>query len=236
MTDVTDLGEIVVTGQRRQPNGGFPVAGGGGGGGGGDTGAPQQNEVSPNDPLPPETFNPCANVATALPWNADAAAARAVPAYLAAAASLGFADAPNGSPRLSNREFARGLSRGPNGTVNGGAISWGPPIPPGETGTVDVDVTGIDAFNYLGDAHSHPGGNPLPSVGDWAGFMSNNRAARTAGRTSEYFYTYIFAVNSDGVTGTTYVYRDGPRAANSADPPKPTTVGAEVNPDAQPCP
>lgn len=235
MPDVTDLGEIVVTGQRRQPSGQFPSAGGGGGGGG-DTGTPQQNEVSPNDPPPPEPFNPCANVSTALPWNADAAGVASVADFLGAAATLGFADAPNGTPQLSNREFGRGLARGPNGSVIGNAVSWGPPIPPGGVGGMTVDFTGIDVLDYLGDSHSHPNGNRLPSIEDWDGFMRNNRAARNAGRTNEYYYMYVFAVNADGRSGTSHVYRDGPRSANSADPARPTVEGPEVNPNAQPCP
>lgn len=240
MTDTgppTNLGTITVVGQRRQPDGSFPrPAGGGTGGGSGSGSGVQQTEVSPEDPNPPSTgFDPCANPETALPWNADAAGAGSPGQFRIAAGQLGFADAPNGTPTLSNREFGRGLARGPNGAVVGNAVSWGPPIPPGGVGGMTVDFTGISYTDYIGDAHSHPNGNPLPSQSDWDGFMFNNNQARLAGRTGETFYMYVFAVNPDGITGTSYVYQDGPRAANSPDPPRPTTIGPEVNPNAQPC-
>ncbi|WP_298748207.1 hypothetical protein [uncultured Brevundimonas sp.] len=64
MTDT--LPDVYVVGQRRQPGGSFPT----GGGGSGDDGGIQQNEVSddPNSPSP--GFDPCADPATALDWNA----------------------------------------------------------------------------------------------------------------------------------------------------------------------
>lgn len=224
-------------GQRRIPGGTFPP--GGGGGIPGDDGGVHQDEVDPDGSGGDgPQINPCLDPATALPWNADAEGAAAVAAFLQAASNLGFADAPNGTPSLGNREFGRGLARGPNNTVWGNAVSWGvPPVPPSTTSSMTVDFTGISFYDYLGDVHSHPNGNPLPGQEDWDGFMSNNEAARAqAGRTSETFYLYIVTVDQNGNPSGIYVYQDGPRAAGSADPARPTAVGPELNPDAQPCP
>lgn len=94
---------------------------------------------------------------------------------------------------------------------------------------------GVTTLNYQGDVHSHPNGNPLPSQADWVGFMATNNDARKAGRTNETFFMYVIAIDQNGGPPKIYVYQDGPRAANSAVPPRPTEVGPEVNPDAQPC-
>jgi hypothetical protein len=99
-----------------------------------------------------------------------------------------------------------------------------------------IDMDGISYWDYIGDAHSHPGGTGVPSQADWDGFIfNNNEARRLAGRTSETFYMYITAVDQNGLPDKTYVYQDGPRAFGSDDPVRPTQAGEEVNPDAQPC-
>lgn len=99
-----------------------------------------------------------------------------------------------------------------------------------------LDLTGVTNMNYLGDAHSHPFGNGLPSVDDWTNFMFNNNQARLGGRVNETFFMYINAVDQiTGQPGPTYVYEDGPRAAGSPDPARPSTLGEEVNPDGQKC-
>jgi proteasome lid subunit RPN8/RPN11 len=99
-----------------------------------------------------------------------------------------------------------------------------------------LDMTGISALDYIGDVHSHPNGNPLPSQADWDGFLNNNQQARNAGRTQDTFYMYIITVDSSGNPTGIRVYQDGPRSANSPNPDRPTSTGPEVNPDAQPCP
>ena len=233
MPEETPVDEIVVVGQRRRPGGTFPVRGGGGPG---EPGGDQQIEVTddPGQPTPPP--DPCADPETALPWNADAEAAASVADFLAKAALLGGADAPNGTPRLSNREFGRGLFRGAGSSVEGNAVTAGNPIPPGSTvATITINMDGITNQNYIGDVHSHPFGTSLPSQADWDSFMGYNHAARLAGRTNETFYLYIVTVDQNGNPSTIYVYQDGPRSANSADPARPTEQGPEVNPDAQPC-
>lgn len=237
MTDTHELDEVVVTGQRRRPNGTFPS---GPGGGGNEPGGVDQWELDEEgDPPPPpegEGSHPCDDPETALPWNADAAAAAAIAAFRQAAAGLGEADAPGGIPNLGRREFGRGLARGSGASVWGNAVSWG--NPPGTDGvsSMTLDMTGISTLAYIGDVHSHPNGNPLPSQADWDGFMNSNQQARNAGRTQETFYLYIITVDSSGNPSSVRVYQDGARSANSPNPSRPTSTGPEVNPDAQPCP
>lgn len=181
---------------------------------------------------------PCQILAFRSKWNADAAAAGAVPDFLDAAESIGFADAPGGIPNLLNREFGSSLYRGPQRTIVTGVVSWGSPVDrtdPNYVSSLTINTTGVTSANYLGDIHSHPNGNPLPSNIDWNFFIANNNLARDYGRALETFYMYIVAVDPISGSLTTYVYEDGPRAVGSPDPARPITVGAEVNPDAQPC-
>lgn len=234
MTDTgppTQVDDVPVVGQRRRdPSEAFPTR-------------PDPSELSPLEQGDDQIgggdgdgpVDPCADPVAALPWNADAAAAASVADFLAAALNLGFADAPGGSPTLSNREFGRGLGMGPGSNVWGNAVSWGPPVTPGSSSSMTVDMTGITWLNYHGDIHSHPNGNQLPSQQDWNGFMYNNNQARLNGRTGDTFSLYIVVVDPNGGPLTIRVYQDGPRQANSPAPPRPTNVGQEVNPDAQPC-
>lgn len=233
-------GDIWVTGQRRQPNGLFPrPGGGGGGGGGGDDGETHQQEVGDEDPTPGTYVDPCSSPATGLPWNADAAGSDAVGKFLLKAAELGFADAPNGVPKLLNREFGAFLIRGSGQSVSIGPVSAGEPrdqTDPNWVSSITINAAGVTEANYQGDVHSHPNGNGLPSQADWDDFMGNNRAARASGRTDETLYMYIVVADPSGGPPTVRVYQDGPRAATSSDPARPTSEGPEVNPDAQPCP
>jgi hypothetical protein len=239
---VTTVEGITVVGQRRVASGlGFPIRPSGGGGGGGTSGGEEENTL-PDDPNwgQPELLvqDPCANPASALAWNADAAGAGAVAKFLLKAAELGFADAPGGTPSLLNREFGAYLTRGSGSSVTTGPVTAGPPrnqTDPNAVSEIIIDTTGVTTLNYQGDVHSHPNGNPLPSQADWVGFMATNNDARKAGRTNETFFMYVIAIDQNGGPPKIYVYQDGPRAANSAVPPRPTEVGPEVNPDAQPC-
>lgn len=236
MTDPTNVDEIVVVGQRRRySHEAFPGGGSGGDPNDGGTSPDIRDEADPSE-NPYQVPDPCADPQTALPWNADAEAAASVADFLARAALLGGADAPNGVPRLSNREFGRGLFRGSGSSVEGNTVTLGDPIAPGSTvATITINMDGITNYNYLGDVHSHPFGTSIPTQADWDGFMGYNRIAREAGRTDETFYLYIVVVDQNGNPSSIRVYQDGPRAADSADPPRPTTIGPEVNPDAQPC-
>ena len=237
MSDVTTVEGITVVGQRRVASGlGFPIRPGGAGRG-------EEENTLPDDPNwgQPELLvrDPCANPASALAWNADAAGAGAVAKFLLKAAELGFADAPGGTPSLLNREFGSFLVRGSGHSVSTGPVTAGPPrdqTNPNWVSTLTIDPTGVTPANYQGDVHSHPNGNPLPSEADWISFMASNQQARDAGRTGETFYMYIVAAGQNGGPPTIRVYQDGPRAANSPNPARPTAEGPEVNPDAQPCP
>lgn len=155
------------------------------------------------------------------------------------AAELGDVNPQTGQVTLSNREFGRALGRGPVSAVFGNAVSHGLPQNPADpdpTSEMHLRYDGVTVFEYVGEAHSHPNGNPLPSNEDWNGFMDvNYRARNEAGRTNETFYMYIHTVRPDGTPVPVYVYQDGPRAAGSTNPPRPTQNGPEVNPDAQPC-
>jgi hypothetical protein len=238
MTDTTDLGTVWVVGQRRRPDGNFPPASGGGGGIPGDDGGIHQEEVDPDPQDPPYSPpHPCDNPETALPWNADAAGAQSADAFVSKAAGVGDTNPQTGMPTLANREFGRGLARGPNNSVWGNAVTPGlDQNPDGSTGDLTINFDPITLDIYIGDVHSHPNGNPYPSQTDWDFFLLNNRLAReNYGRTSETFYLYIVTVGADGQPDNIYVYEDGPRAANSPEPPRPTELGPEVNPDAQPC-
>lgn len=236
MTDLppTNPGDVVITGQRRRSDGTFPSRGGGGGIPG-DDGGVHQDELDPDGNPDGPPLDPCSNPASALPFNADAAGAGSVPAFRAKAAELGGADAPNGVPVLTHREFGRALGRS-GASVFGNNVRYGDPLAAGATFyEMYMDYTGVGPSSYIGFAHTHPNGDALPSVEDWNEFMRVNELARGEGRTSETFYLYITAVGQNGAPDRTYVYQDGPRPTYSDAPPRPLILGAEVNPDAQPC-
>lgn len=228
----TTLPGILVVGQRREAGSAAPFPSRGG------DSPPDQEMPGAEKPIVEDGGDPCSVPETALPWNADAAGSGAVPKFLAKAAELGFADAPGGTPNLLNREFGAYLIRGSVRSVTSGPVTAGPPrnqTDPNAVSEITIDTAGVTPTNYQGDIHSHPNGNPLPSQADWDNFMSINNAARSAGRVNETFYMYVVVVDQNGGPPTIRVYQDGPRAANSPNPPRPTTEGPEVNPDAQPC-
>lgn len=185
MTDVTELSDIWVIGQRRRPGGSFPT--GGGSGGGSSTGGPQQNELGEVQPEDPPA-HPCDNPETALEWNADAAAAEAMAKFLAKAAELG-------DQGLSQREFHAFLYRDSNGRIRVGGVTAGNRVSSTEPATVGADWTGITPDNIIGEIHNHPGGTVAPG-GDWERFDGiTSWIAQFAGsqRASEYRH-YIIAI------------------------------------------
>ena len=123
MTDTTDLGTITVTGQRRPPDSAPSISFNGRF----DSPSPQVDyEPKPGEtPIDEQPHDRCADPVTALPWNADAAGAAAVNNFLAKAAEIGFADAPNGVPNLLNREFGNFLLRGTGQSIEGTPVTAG---------------------------------------------------------------------------------------------------------------
>jgi hypothetical protein len=230
MTDPTppsELDEVVVTGQRRKtPASPFP---GGVGGGGGLSGGANQQELEEEDGLPPDGAgsHPCDDPVQRKIWNADAAAAAAAAALIANAASM------NDGSSLSNREFGVNLILGAGGQVQPQPnISVGDPAVPGQITNVDIDMTGVNAGNWMGDVHNHPSGDGRLSNGEWVNFINfvSSISATNPDRLPELAHVSVYVVVLDPTSPHGYrVYaydRDSP----------PDTLGQEVNPDAQPCP
>lgn len=238
MTDVTDLGEIRVVGQRRRSDGTFPSRGSGAGGGGNnDTGAPEQEEVDPGDFTPDVEQDPCRDPATALEWNADAAAAEATKEFERLAAQR------NPPETLNNREWGAALFQMPNGRVVVGNIRSGDSTfqNPGPTGrpNVDIDWSGPPGGLLVGMVHSHGAGGHVPSgyspTSDDQDSLRYIREVRTqAGANPNQARLYISALTM-GPAGTqqstrinVYNHTNQAQAINGEE-------GPEVNPEAQPC-
>ncbi len=114
----TELEPIVVTGQRRSSPF-VPFPGGSGSGGPGEPGD-EQNEIS-DDPdqgggVSPPPSDQCSDPEAKRTWNADAAAASAIAAFLAKAAQLG-------DTGLGQREFGFMLKLGAGNTVEPGNLT-----------------------------------------------------------------------------------------------------------------
>lgn len=215
MTDVTDLGEIRVVGQRRRNDGSFPSRGSGAGGGGNnDTGAPEQEEVDPGDFTPDDEQDLCSDPVRALEWNADAAAAEARRQFLQKAAELG-------DDRLHHREFGAQLYQRSNGSVYVGAVTWGPRL----AGTVTLDESNPFGDTPIGEVHSHAGGNRVPSAADW------ERVDIFSAQTGQNYRSYIVARDIRDRTSDVAIRAYDTRSDRNVD-----IDGPEVNPDAQPCP
>lgn len=171
MPQVSYPGDITVTGQRRSNSSqSFPSSGGGTSGG---EPRPPITDTAPDgtpDEQPPDPFNPCDHELTAIPWNADAAGAKAsISEFLSKAAELGDVNAQNGKTTLGKREFGRALGRGPGYSVFGNAVSNGTERNPADTNpvsTMDLRYDGISLSQYIGDSHTHPNGNRQPSEED----------------------------------------------------------------------
>jgi hypothetical protein len=213
MTDTgppAELEDVVVTGQRRPPESLAPF--------------PQRPQPAtwPGEhaELPPniegDVPDPCADPATALEWNADAAAAEAKRKFLVRASELG-------DDELYQREFHAFLYRDSNGRIQVGEVSFGNRVGPTQPSTADPNWTGITPDNIIGEIHNHPGGGVAPG-GDWERFDGiTSWISQFAGsqRASEYRH-YIIA------GGVIRVY--------DATSPRNNNPGPEVNPQGQPCP
>ena len=228
MTDTTaDPGTIRVVGQRRAPGGTFPT--GGSGGGAGDDGGIHQNEVSMEDPDPPSQIDPCADPATALPWNADAAAAEAAKEFARLAA------AQNPPEDLNKREWGAYLYRNADGSVRIGPINSGPEFLMGGVGTVSL-IEGGSPGDIVGLVHSHSSGNHLPSSGndqEPGDIQVLDATVAYSGRSD--VLMYIVAPNQGPVGHTPYNQINVYNQSNARSARDSFTPGPEVNPNGQPC-
>lgn len=219
----TNPGDVWVVGQRLQPNGLFPPPPGGGGGIPGDDGGIHQDELDPDNPSPnPSPSHPCENPATAVDWNADAAAAEAKKEFERLAAE-------RGDDGLYSREWHAFIYQDQNGRMYLG------PVVPGTINSVTPDTTGMTPDNLIGFVHNHPGGTIAPSGDDWAGFDS--------------LYGWVAQWSSDGVSRANQlrqyiIARDANnpnssikiRAFDKDSSRGSEAAGQEVNPDGEQCP
>ena len=138
----TQVDDIVVRGQRRWPNGQFPVRSGEG------YGEPPEGpipiEIGP-EPDPPTSTDPCASPETALDWNADAAAAEALRRMEQKARD-------NGEPDFGAREYGTAIYLMPDGTFRIGTIQEGV----GMSGSVMIDYDEYGEQYLIATIHSHP--------------------------------------------------------------------------------
>lgn len=224
MTDLppTDLGEVVVTGQRRRSDGTFPPPAGGGGGGGGDDGGVHQDELDPNEPPPPPSPpHPCDDPDTARVWNADAAAAD----------GLRMMQADAHDPLLDSRERSIVVAQDPaTGRTYLGNLRVGEPF----AGEVPFDMTGIDPAHIVGLMHSHPGSGPYPSGPDRTSvFPYWAEQIELAGGNASRLTLYMVGTRADPGQPARLQIRAYDRTNLDGDEANP---GPEVNPDAQHCP
>ncbi|MFN4288965.1 MAG: JAB domain-containing protein [Brevundimonas sp.] len=213
----TTVEGITITGQRRsdstQP---FPVM-------------PPPIPVMPGDvavidpDVEPQYVEPCDIPAFRDRWNADAAAASAVEAFLDHAESIGD------GRTLSNREFGAFLLRGAGNTIILGNVSHGAPVVPGQVSNVVLDHTGVTYQNWMGDIHNHPSGDGRPSDEDWRVYEDFLVAVSKLGIPThdKFMYVVIQDASVNPPVHRIYVYsEDSDR----------NEIGEEVNPDASPCP
>ena len=215
-------GDVVVTGQRRQADGTFPPPGGAGGIPG-DDGGIHQEEVDPDPQDPPYSPpHPCDDPETALPWNADAAAAE----------GLRRMQEDAGDPLLDSRERSVVIARNPlTGQIFLGNMRVGEPF----AGEVPFDMTGIDPAHIIGLMHSHPGSGPYPSPSDRTSlFPYRADQISQAGGNPSQLNLYMVGTRADYPGGPSRlqirVYDETNLSGDENNP------GPEVNPDAQPCP
>lgn len=214
MTDTTNLGTVWVVGQRRRPNGTFPPASTGGGGGLGEDGGIQQDEIDPDGSGPDgPALDPCSNPATALDWNADAAAAEAKRQFEAKAQELG-------DDGLYEREFGAQIYQRADGSIYLGPVTYGDPM----TGTFGFDESGATQGNLVGEIHSHPGGNLVPSAADWA------RLDHWSGWTGRNFRSYVVARDPADPNSEFRI-----RVYDTTSDRDIDAIGPEVNPEATQC-
>lgn len=218
MTDTTTLPDVVVTGQRLQPSAMyFPTKGN-------NPPGVHQQEVTPEDGTgggggwQPD---PCSDPVSKVIWNADAAAAAAVAAFVAKSHAVG----DNGS--LTNREFGANLLRDASGNVTLTYVDAGSPVQPGVIPGVSI-TSGWTNTNWIGDIHNHPSGIGMPSAGEWYAFQQRVADIISAqpSRAAEMANAAIYIVVGNPPNTQVFAFK------RSSDPNQP---GELVNPNGQPC-
>lgn len=222
MTEPTNPGDIYVVGQRRAAGGSFPSVGGGSGdhGSGGGT---QSNQDTVEQPGLEEPFNPCADLATAKEWNADATAAKAWKEIQRQAADNGG---------VWTREWGAAL-RGSGSTVTFQNVTPGPLIGTGSSGTVTPDWTGVPPGEILGWLHTHPGTGAYPSGDDWQAFdeMRIYLAQYFGQDVADQYRIYMVGLDPNGPPGSYKM-----QVFNHTSPRSSEASAPEVNQQGESCP
>ncbi|MDO9588534.1 MAG: hypothetical protein Q8R45_03620 [Brevundimonas sp.] len=174
------------------------------------------------DPNIGQELDPCADPATALDWNADAAAAEAKREFERRAADMG-------DDGLYTREWHAYVYQNASGHMYLGPVSYGPPM----GGMVTPNTSGMTPDNLIGSVHNHPGGSMNPSGSDWQGFdgLHSWVSAYAGTARADQMRLYIIArdVNDPNSQMSIHVF-DKDSNRNSDSPAE------DVNPDGQPCP
>lgn len=237
MTDpATDLGEIIVTGNRRPAGTTGPF--GGSAGGAGDGNGPHQRELDPDGEGGgghPSMDDACATAEGRLEKAADSVAAQAV-ALFDQLARL------SGEDGLNYRERGAYLFLNPDGSVTLGPISVGDPFAYGGVGTTgNLDLGGRDPATVIGSIHSHGVGNFLPSTGPGGGgdrghFWGMVNMVAGAGGNASQVRMYIAAQTTPPADVPAYNaihYYDQNNLEGDIQNGSPSV---EVDPNGQPCP
>lgn len=222
MPPPTNPGDVIIVGQRRrEPTEPFPER-------------PQivtfEGMFDELDPDPGTEPDPCADPATALEWNADAAAAEAAKAFARKAAE----QVP--PEDLNTREWGAYLYRNLDGSVRVGRINPGPTFTSGGVGSVPLIDDGAPT-DIVGFVHSHGDGNHLPSDGP----PDNPGDIEILDQVISYSQNptvqmYIVARNQLPVGSTPYNQINIYDKSNARSARDSFSAGPEVNPEGRPCP
>ncbi|MBU1323966.1 MAG: hypothetical protein KJ676_01855 [Alphaproteobacteria bacterium] len=238
----TQVDDIVVRGQRRWPNGQFPVRSGEGYGE--DPEGPIPIEIG-QEPDPPTSTDPCASPETALDWNADAAAAEAVKDLRDFARS----QFPN-EQDFNDREYGAVLWEMPDGSIIHGPMRAGEHTFYEASGAGDGETRAVVELDWtppgtgaviIGTVHTHNVGGFLPSGSstelDDQGVLTFSQQQRESlmpgSGSAARLYVAAHDFGSYEVRGPLKitVYDSQNRQAAIAG-----IEGPEVNPEGQPCP
>ncbi len=199
----TEVGEIVVWGNRRPHNSGGSFGGGANGGGRGIEGGVHQEEL-PEDPNPPPPYeyDPCDTVNKRRERAIDAAAARALQEFERRATEAG--------ETINTRERGAYLFLNPDGSVSVGPIATGPAFVYGGNGTTgQLSYGGYPIEWLIGSIHSHNQGGYVPSTapngeGDLAHYNTLRTNVLNAGGDPNRVRLYIAAQKLVGADQTPY--------------------------------